>query len=152
MKQPLTVYRAVGKTSGLIFLFKYDLNGILRAFQIEEGEMNDEQLKWLYSQNFPARENLMKSNWMKLKKYRDKFNVERSPADLTFDTLWENYNHKMKKAESLKKFNKLKEDDLIACFVQVPKYIKSCQRRNVSMTNLATFIHQKYYLDDWDQV
>ena len=39
----LTTYRAKGKDSGLIFLFKYHLNGNLKLFEIEEGELSQLQ-------------------------------------------------------------------------------------------------------------
>ena len=45
--EQLTTYRAKGKTMGLVFLFKYDLNGNLKLFEIEEGELSDQQDWWL---------------------------------------------------------------------------------------------------------
>jgi hypothetical protein len=63
--EPLTVYRAKGKEIGLVFLFKYCLNGNLRAFKIEEGNLNGAQMKWLFSNaNFPANETIMTTVWM----------------------------------------------------------------------------------------
>lgn len=47
--EQLTTYRAKGKEIGLVFLFKYDLNGNFKLFEISEGELNDEQMKWLFS-------------------------------------------------------------------------------------------------------
>lgn len=83
MKQ-LTVYKVKGKGSNLEFLFKYDLNGVLREFKIEDGDLTDEQMLWLYSQNFPATEKLIINNWMKLEKYKKRFDIQKSPPRFKF--------------------------------------------------------------------
>ena len=79
--EQLTTYRAKGKEIGLVFLFKYDLNGNLKLFEISEGELNNEQMKWLFSPNFPANENIIKTIWSKDKKYTKVFDIEKSPPD-----------------------------------------------------------------------
>ena len=71
----LTTYRAKGKTIGLEFLFKYDLNGSLKVFEIVDGELNGEQMQWLFSSNFPATEEIIKTNWIKLDKYKKVFEI-----------------------------------------------------------------------------
>ncbi len=54
--EQLTTYRAKGKEIGLVFLFKYDLNGNLKLFEISEGVLDDKQMNWLFSKNFTATE------------------------------------------------------------------------------------------------
>ena len=51
--EQLTTYRAKGKTIGLVFLFKYDLNGNLKLFEIEEGEIDEKQINWLFRGYLP---------------------------------------------------------------------------------------------------
>lgn len=85
--EPLTTYRAKGKEIGLVFLFKYDLNGDLRLFEITEGILNSQQINWLYSERFPANENIITSVWMKKENYLKHFEIEKSPADLSFESL-----------------------------------------------------------------
>ena len=71
--EQLTTYRAKGKEIGLVFLFKYDLNGNLKLFEISEGELNAKQMKWLFAMgNFPACESIMRSIWMIDKDYKPK--------------------------------------------------------------------------------
>jgi len=153
MMEQLTTYRAKGKDIGLVFLFKYDLNGHLKAFEISEGQLNGAQMKWLFADaNFPAQESLMTSLWMKDPRYLKIFEIDRSPANLSFDALWNLYDHKMKRYESVVKFAKLKEADVIRCFIAVPEYKKYLVRTGVAQTNLAKFIHQRYFLDDWSNV
>ena len=150
--EQLTTYRAKGKEIGLVFLFKYDLNGNLKVFIIEEGELNAKQMKWLFaSANFPASESIIRTVWMKEEKYTKVFEIEKSPAVLTFEALWELFGNKIKKFEAEAKFKKLKEADVIKCFTSVPHYKKYLQRKGVAQTNLATYIHQHYFDDDWSK-
>lgn len=147
--QQLTTYRAKGKTIGLVFLFKYDLNGNLKAFEVAEGQLTNEQMKWLFSPNFPANEFLIKEIWMKQKAYKDKFEIEVSPADLSFDALWNLYDHKIAKFHAEKAFNKLKEEAIIKCFVSIPIYKKYLAHSKIGQAHLATFINGRYYENEY---
>lgn len=152
MNEQLTTYRAKGKEIGLVFLFKYDLKGNLKLFEIAEGELNANQMKWLFaSANFPADESIMRSIWMKDKKYLKVFEIEKSVANLSFEALWNLYDNKVKKFESEKSFKKLKEADIIKCFLSVPGYNKYLQRKGVAKAHLSTFINQRYFEDDWSK-
>ncbi len=88
---------------------------------------------------------------MKEKAYKDKFEIEVSPAKLDFETLWNLYDNKVKKFESEKSFKKLKEADIIKCFLSVPGYNKYLQRKGVAKAHLSTFINQRYFEDDWSK-
>lgn len=149
--EQLTTYRAKGKEIGLVFLFKYDLNGNLKLFEISEGELNNEQMKWLFSPNFPANENIIKTIWMKDKKYNKVFEIEKSSANLSFEALWNLYDNKVKRVECEKQFNKLKEADVIKLFLSVPKYKDYLQRKRIAQAHLSTFINQRYFEDDWSK-
>ena len=131
MIEQLTTYRAKGKDIGLEFLFKYDLNGNLREFKIEEGQLNGEQMVWLFSSNFPATEGVIKANWMKLDKYKKVFEVQVSPADLSFEAFWKLYDYKVDKFQADKYFKKLKEADIIKLFLSIPEYKKFCIRKKI---------------------
>ncbi len=147
--EQLTTYRAKGKTIGLVFLFKYDLNGNLKLFEIEEGELDDKQMTWLYSNNFPAKESLLVNNWMKAQDYIKHFEVEVSPANLTFEALWELYDYKVSKLDSIKAFNKLKTGDVIKCFIEVPYYLKSLQKNaGIGKLHLSTYISKRRFDDE----
>lgn len=147
--EQLTTYRAKGKEIGLVFLFKYDLNGNLKLFEISEGELNNEQMKWLFSPNFPANENIIKTIWCKDKKYTKVFDIEKSPADLSFDALWNLYGYKESRKDAEKFFSKLKEADVIKCFIQVPKYKKKIAQTGIAQALLGTWLNKQRYNDEY---
>lgn len=144
-----TTYRTKGKEIGLVFLFKYDLKGNLKAFEIVEGELNGAQMKWLFSSNFPAHESIMQSVWMKDKKYLKVFEIEKSVADLSFEALWNLYGYKESRKDAERFFNKLKEADKIKCFIQVPKYKKKIALTGIAQALLATWIHKQRFNDEY---
>lgn len=149
MTEQLTTYRAKGKEIGLEFLFKYDLNGDLKAFEIQEGQLNEEQIGWLFSPNFPATELIMKTVWMVKEKYLKVFKIEVSPADLSFEALWILYDYKVAKQDAIKAVKKLKESELIEVFIDVPKY-KQWLKYNpkIPQLHLASYINGKRYQDE----
>lgn len=167
--EPLTTYRAKGKEIGLVFLFKYDLMGNLRLFEVCEGVLNPEQRHWLLTgylpdnakfenakellaqlePRFPHEENIMKTVWMKLKKYLNVFEVEISPADLSFEALWNLYGYKESRKEAEKFFNRLTEEEKIKCFIQVPKYKKKLAKSPISQALLATWINKQRFNDEY---
>ena len=149
MNEQLTTYRAKGKEIGLVFLFKYDLNGNLKLFEISEGELNSGQMKWLLPPNFPANENNIKTIWSKDKKYTKVFDIEKSPADLSFDALWNLYGLKESRKDAERFFNKLNEAEKIKCFIQVPKYKKKIALTGIAQALLATWIHKQRFNDEY---
>lgn len=151
--EQLTTYRAQGKEMGLVFLFKYDLNGNLKLFEISQGELNNAQIEWLFSPNFPATEDKMKTIWMKDDKYTKVFIVEVSPADLSFDALWIIWGGGSAKQDAIKAFSKLKPDGVIKCFIEVPYYLESLKKNpGIGKLHLATYINKRRYEDDRPQV
>lgn len=148
----LTTYRAKGLTIGLEFLFKYDLNGNLREFQIVEGILNGEQMVWLFSSNFPATESVIKLKWMKIDKYKKVFEVTVSPADVSFEAFWNLYGYKVDKFQAEKYFKKLKEADLIKLFLSIPEYKKFCERKNIAQKYPSTYITQRSFIDDYKRL
>ena len=148
--EQLTTYRAQGKTIGLVFLFQYCLKGHLKAFKVEEGELNPEQMEWLFTKgNFPAYEAAMKDIWMKWDKYKKLFKVEISPPDLSFNTLWSKYNLKVKKDASEKAFNKLNQADKIKCFIALKDYENHLKNSGQAKAHLVTWINGKRFNDEY---
>lgn len=148
--EQLTTYRAKGKDIGLVFLFKYCLNGHLKAFEIAEGELNAKQMKWLFaSANFPANEELMKIVWLKSKEMNAKFEIEISPANLSFEALWQLYGYKESRKDAEKSFAKLKEADIIKCFIQIPKYKKKIASTGIAQALLATWLNKQRFNDEY---
>jgi hypothetical protein len=147
--EQLTTYRAKGKTIGLVFLFKYDLNGNLKLFEIPEGELTETQQNWLFNQeHFPSNESKMKY-WVKNKSFTKIFEVEQSIADLSFDALWNLYDHKHAKFYAIRAFEKMKEEAKIKCFLSIPKYKAYLNISKTGQAHLATYINGRYYENEY---
>ena len=146
--EQLTTYRAKGKEAGLVFLFKYDLNGKLKLFEII-GELLEKQSNWLFQPTrFPSTEEKIKF-WIKSKEFSEKFDVQVSPADLSFEALWNLYSYKESRKDAEKFFFKLTEADKIKCFIQVPKYKKKIALSGISQALLGTWLNKQRYNDEY---
>ena len=141
----LTIYKVKGKDVGLEFLFKYDLNGYLTEFKKNQ-PLTDEQRLWLYSPRFPETEELMKQWIIYLKK---KFEVTKVPADLSFDNLWQLYNYKVSKSDAVKAFNKLKEPEVIQCFIGLKAYEEYLAKTKIAKAHLSRYINGKYFENEY---
>lgn len=141
----LTIYKVKGKESGLEFIFKYDLNGYLLEFN-KNTPLTEQQRLWLYSNLFPETELLMKEWIVQLK---SKFEVVKVPADLSFEKLWEQYNLKVSKADAIKSFNKLKEADVIKCFLGLKPYEEYLLRSKIAKAHLSRYINGRYFENEY---
>jgi hypothetical protein len=81
-----------------------------------------------------------------------KFEIEKSPADLSFESFWKLYDYKVDKFQAEKYFKKLKEADIIKLFLSIPEYKKFCQRKNIAQKYPSTYITQRSYLDDYSKL
>ena len=165
--EQLTTYRARGKTIGLVFLFKYDLNGNLRAFEIEQGELEQIQIDWLfrgylpkdikdvlpfttlkelYQQllvRMPATEQVFVKSWFKNDEMLQKFDISMSPADISFEALWNLYDYKMGRKDALLQYNKLKQGEIIKCFTEIPHYFEYLKKKPGHRQDLPRTLHQQ---------
>src|SRR5690554_403898 len=141
----LTIYKVKGKDVVLEFLFKYDLNGYLTEFKKNQ-PLTDEQRLWLYSARFPETEELMKQWIIYLKK---KFEVTKVPADLSFDNLWQLYNYKVSKSDAVKAFNKLKEPEVIQCFIGLKAYEEYLAKTKIAKAHLSRYINGRYFENEY---
>lgn len=149
MNEQLTTYRVKGKAIGLIMLFKYHLNGDFRALEIPETALDEKQQKWLFDfSHFPSNEAKMKY-WIKEKSFKDKFDIEVAPADLSFDALWKLYDLKIARYHAEKAFGKLKEETKIKLFVSIPIYKKYLAKSGIAQAHLATYINGQYYDNEY---
>lgn len=148
--EQLTTYRAKGKVIDIVLLFKYDLNSNLKLFEVSAGQLRDDQLKWLFSR-FPVNEKDMTTLWMKNEKYTKVFDIEKSPADLSFEALWNLYGYKESRKDAEKFFNKLTEQEIIKCFLQVPKYKKKIAQTNIAQALLGTWINKQRFNDEYPE-
>lgn len=145
----VTTYTVRSKNTRTVWRFKYYLNGALNEFSILEGLLTERQLEWFFrSGNFPYYEDQMKLWQVKL---RGNFEIVVGESDLTFEALYEMYNYKVKRVSAEKAFDKLKEADVIKCFLAIKGYDTYLQKRGVAKAHLSTFINQRYFDDDWNK-
>jgi hypothetical protein len=134
--------------SGDIWLFKYNLKGVLVFFDVLEGDLTDKQEKFLYLDGkFPWKEAHIET-WKKLYKT---IAIEVGELDISFKALWNLYDNKVSKFDAEKAFNKLSDADKIKCFLAIPGYKKYLAKKGTGTAHLATFIHRQYYNDEWSK-
>lgn len=145
-----TNYTVKSKNSDNVWTFKYDLNGLLLEFKRLEGILSDNQVQWFFFKgNFPYKEVQIKE-W--IGKLKVNFEITIGTPDLSFEALWNLYNYKIKRHESEKCFNKLKEADIIKLFLEVPKYNKYMTKKTHDKAHLSTFINKRMFEDDFSKV
>ncbi|NHN26781.1 hypothetical protein FIA58_013935 [Flavobacterium jejuense] len=150
-----TTYIIRSKLNGYVWRFKYHLNGSFKSFEILEGELNASQVLWLFGGkkqdkfqegHFPIVESTIKVWQSKLK---DNFEITIELPDISFNALWNLHDVKVKKVQAEKAYNKLKESDIIKCFLTASPYDRYVQRKGIAKCHLSTFINQRYFEDDW---
>ncbi len=141
-------YRIKGKIVPVEMLFKFDLNGNFRSFELVEGIFNQVQVEWI-KKLYPFTEKELKEKWLDNKQLKDLFDITQAPAILNFNAVWELFGHKIKRFEAETKWNKCNEATRIKIFTSIPEYKKYIERKGVAQTNLATYINKRYYEDDW---
>ena len=146
-----TTYIIKGKNNDTEYLFKYDLEGNLRAFEVVGAPLTDTQIVWFFKGlNIPSREDYMLKYWLKLPKFKALFDIRKVPADLSFDNLWQQYNYKVAKADAIKAFGKLKnEADVIKCFLGLKPYEEYLARTKVGKAHLSRYINGKYFENEY---
>jgi hypothetical protein len=145
----LTTYTIKSKNSANVWVFKYHLNGTLALFEVLDGLLTEVQVNWLFKLgHFPYQEQQMRE-WQK--NLKQNFEIVVGDPDLSFDTLWNAYDNKVKRQLAEKSFAKLKQADVIRCFQSLPGYNKYLARKNTAKAHLSTFINNAYYLDDWSR-
>ncbi|MDO5608271.1 MAG: hypothetical protein Q4G08_07450 [Capnocytophaga sp.] len=139
----LTTYLIKGKALSREMIFKYDLNGDLRSFEITLEPLDDKQKMWLFSPNhFPSDETKMKV-WMQNPNFKKVFEVKKIPADLSFDNFWQTYGKHGTKSVAKKKFDKLKEHEVIKAFVYIAEEQKKKKLDGTAMPYAETYLNQK---------
>lgn len=138
-----TTYHVKGKLIGIEFLFQYDLNGNLLRFEVVGKPLNAEQKKWLFLQSrFPADEENLK-HWQASPHFNKKFKIERIPPDLSFDNFWATYGKHGTKSVAKKKFDRLKEHEVIKAFLHIAEEQKKKKLDGTPMPYAETYLNQK---------
>lgn len=143
-----TTYTVTGKNSEVVWFFKYDLNGLLREFRLDEGTLDEKQIQWLFHKDrFPYLEKTIKG-WNSIKN----LNVEVGTPNLTFDTFFNAYNHKVKKVVSEKAWSRLSQKDRIEAIKGIKAYDNGIQRKGIAKAHPSTYLNQRYWEDNWSSI
>ncbi|CDF80597.1 hypothetical protein BN863_28850 [Formosa agariphila KMM 3901] len=149
MTEIYTTYTVQGLVKGFLWEFKYDLNGRLRSFKIIDGDLTGNQMKWLFNNsNFPASETLMKTIWINNKELKTLMKVTIGEPDLTFDTFWDAYGHKLKKIDTQKFWSKMSKKDKIDAIAYIKTYDNYLARKGVAKTNPHRYLSKRYWEDN----
>lgn len=147
----LTTYTVIHKKINLYWVFKYCLNGHLRSFIIEDKELTQRQIVFLFGdRNFPYNENQMKEVWLKAKK--SEFEITVGEPDLSFETFYEAYRHPVKKIQAKAKWEKLSKKDKIEALKGIKPYDGYLSRKGVAKANPAAYLNQRYWEDDHNAI
>lgn len=148
--EQLTTYTVKAKNSNNIWVFKYDLNGLLTEFKRLEGVLSENQIQWFFfNGKFPHKEDQVKG-WMK--SLKGNFEITVGEPDLSFESIWLLYGYKVKRVEAEKSFKKLKEADIVKLFLEVPKYNRYMAKKTHDKAHLSTFINKRMFEDDYSKV
>lgn len=146
--EQVTTYTLRAKTRNSVWVFKYDLNGIITEVKFLNMGLTQKSLDWLFKDgNFPYKESIIKEWKLDIKL----FEIVKESPDFSFETLWNLYDNKFKKHEAQKNFNKLKEADIIKCFMSIKGYNTYLAKKGTAKALLSTFINQRYFEDEWQK-
>ena len=145
MEQLLTTYTVKSKNSDNVWVFKYDLNGLITEFKRLEGVLSENQIQWFFFKGkFPHQESQIQE-W--IKNLKANFQIEVGQPDLSFDMFWKlyPYNALSKKKIATERFNKLKESDKIKIMLKLPEYKKLKAKENTAFPYAEVFINQRWW-------
>lgn len=130
--------------SGEIIL-EYDFNGYLTKYE-NLADLSEAQQKFFY-QNFPSYGDLFNS----LVEKAQSIKVERIPADLSFNRIWDEYDYKIgKKDKTAQLWSKLSVTERIQVFQSLKHYDRYLAlKRGLDKQYLETYLRNQQYATDW---
>lgn len=138
-----TIYFIRGKNTATEHIFKYDLNGNLNSFENTGQPLNEAQKKWFFIEgNFPFDESrilqMIQSSVLK-----NNFEIQKIPAEISFDDFWQAYGKIGTKSLAKKKFEKLKSNEVIQAFLGIKKEQQKKKNDGTAMPYAETYLNQK---------
>ncbi|AMA49428.1 hypothetical protein [Flavobacterium covae] len=146
MSEQLIKTYTVKMQSGDIWIFKYNLKGILIDFKAVDGELTEKQIDFLYLKgNYPFKESHIKEWFLKYKQVH----IEIGEPNIHFEVFWKLYpkNELSKKKLALERWNKLKEGEKIKLLMNLPEYKKLKAKEGTNFPYAEVFINQRW----WDK-
>jgi len=132
------------ETSGIIWKFTYNLDGLLSKFEFLEGTMTQPMIEWLFIKSkFPYHEDMIDAF-----KKRPDLTVEVGDPDLSFERFWNLYAKKQKKIVTEKLWKKLTDQNRLAAINGIKKYKTICRMNNHGQALPDTYLSQQRWLDE----
>lgn len=142
-----TTYTVTHKNANILWVFKYDLKGNLKAFEIQDKPLTKSQLDFLFvQQKFQMNETQMKETWLKQKK--SEFEITIGEPDLSFEFFWQSFDHKIKKIDAERTWNKLSRKDRINALNYIQVYDNYLARKHVDKANPYRYLNKRYWEDN----
>lgn len=140
-----TSYTVKPKGKPHVWLFKYDLEGRLKLFEILGGVFTEDVVKFLFTPtNFPFYQKRMEE-W--IIHYKKSFEILKGEIDLSFESFWNTYNYKHgKKMQTQKIWAKLSKKDKINAIIGISKYENHLREYNgQAKAYPSTYLNQRYW-------
>ena len=138
------IYILTGKKSGVKIVFKYDLKGLLKTFEVD-GEITEDQLHYLFWNEkfpFPYKESFIADiNKMAA------FDIKKVEEDLSFERFWKQYDYKISKKKTEKLWEKLSKAKRIKVFEHLPRYRAFVARKGIEMKYPDTYLRNETWED-----
>jgi hypothetical protein len=148
MTEPVTTYTVKGKNFDNIWLFKYNLNGFLKAFILEEGTLTKTQQTWLFNaEHFPYTESQMQ----RFGKFKN-IEVTKGEPDLSFESFYKAYNYAVGKKNAQNAYKKLSKADKIKAIASIKAYEGFLFRKKIPKAYPATYLNQRRFDDEFNRV
>jgi len=147
MESSLTTYTVTGKSSEIVWQFKYHLNGLLSEFKLLEGELDEKQIQWLFLKGkFPYTEKQIKG-WTAIANFK----IDVGLPDLSFDCFWTTYNNKVgKKKMAENSWNKFTTANKIKALMAIKDYNRYLSRKpGIDKAHATTYLNQEYFDNEW---
>ncbi len=144
MTEPITTYTVKVKKHPIVWEFQYDLNGTLKVFKIL-GVLTEKQRNFLFS-NFPYLEKEIEP----FKKDVKFFEVTIGKPDLSFDTFWKLYNHKMGKINAEKQWKKLTELEKLNAIRSIKAYDGYLKRKQIAKVYPERYLKHRRFEDQFN--
>ena len=141
-----TTYTVTGNNTAVVWVFKYDLNGLLLEFKLQEGTLDNKQVTWLFHKDrFPYSEKRIKG-WSSIKN----LNVQIGEPDLSFEAFYNAYGNKVQKIRTEKLWNKLSKKDKMAAIAGIRSYNNWLRRQNgIAKAQPDTYLRNRRWEDDF---
>lgn len=147
--EPLIIYTVKGRNFPNVWVFKYDLNGFLKEWVIEEEELTEKQRQWLFHPaRFPYLEQDMKTHFMSI----NNLEIIVGEPDLTFDTFYMAYARKAGKLEAERAWKKTSKADKLKALQKIKAYNGYLKRSGKEKVYPATYLNKRRFDDEFNSL